>query len=185
MPSPAPVRRPSAYFGAARFLASVLLLAGLLRLLGYLPELLDSGTLRRFGSLQSARGGLGSSTLLPSYFPEHLAWPATEVLGGRRPHVTLVLHFADRGTGELDLALSQGEPGAILLPTRLEPARVLATEELELRGTVALVETAVCADGRPCNRVRGSVDGRPFELVSRGPLDELVRVARTLAIRAR
>lgn len=179
---------PSTLAGAARFSAAVLVLTGLVRLVACVPEVLDDGPMRRYASLDHLRDELRVRLLAPSYFPAHLAFPAREQLAGRRPHVAIVQHFDDRASGEPALALAQAEAGAppkALPPTRLEPTRILATESAELHGVAATVETAICADGRPCNRVSGVIDGRPFRLVSRGPLEEAVTIARSLAVRSR
>lgn len=179
---------PARLHALARFGAAVLVLTGLLRLVACVPELLDDGPMRRYANVEALRDELHVRLLAPSFYPSHLAWPAREVLGGRRPHLAVVLHFDDRATGEPALALSQAEEGtppAELPPTRLEPTRILATESAELHGRPVIVETAICADGRPCNRVRGVLEGRPWALVSRGPLEEAVAIARSLAVRAR
>ncbi len=179
---------PSPLTGGLRFGAAVLVLAGLVRLVACVPEGLDDGPIHRFGSVEQLRDELHLRLLLPSVFPSHLAWPPHEVLGGRRPHVAAVLHFDDRATGEPALALTQaaeGTPEAALPPTRLDPTRILAVGQAELHGRPAIVETAICDDGRPCNRVRGVIDGRPWALVSRGPVEEAVTIARSLAVRAR
>jgi len=171
--------------GLARFLGAAALLTALLRLAGCVPELADDGALRAYSSLDEAREQLRRPLLWPAVFPERFAFPPVEVRAAKRPVPVVVVHVADRRTGALALSLVQGLPGAALPPSRISPSRLLSSEPWALHGEEVTLEVATCEDERPCNRVRGTLQGRPFELVVRGPREELQRIAGSLALRGR
>jgi len=162
------------------FLLAALVLAGILRLASALPSIFDSGTTRRYASLEAA---LDITKLhgaaFPSFFPDHLLWPPSEIFAGTRPEPSLLVHVADKNTGEYHLAISQAW-GVPPLPSRIEPRRAIHVSRQDINGTISELTLGVCENQETCNRLRWKAGPLSYEISGRLPEAELLRIARSM-----
>jgi hypothetical protein len=75
----------------------------------------------RHASVEAAEKALGTTVLLPSYFPDSLRWPATSVRSGRVPAPGLGVQFTGRDGGRERLFLFETMPGGSEFPASLVP----------------------------------------------------------------
>src|SRR3990172_13056941 len=100
---------------AALFIVTLAGLALALKLLGWLPLALEKDSPRSYRSIEEVRAELRPSTIyLPSYFPQYLKWPPSEVYAGRSPSdglaspsFVILMHFTHQKTGDVVLSISQ------------------------------------------------------------------------------
>jgi hypothetical protein len=169
---------------ATRSIVFLLMVGGLvagLRLLKEIPSTRNSDRIRAYPSIEMVHRHFKRERVLrPAFFPEALAWPPDEVFAGRDPTFASLLHFRDRHTGKLVLAVSQAEDRARQIPSRIMIERVLSTRAVDIHGTEGQLALAVCDDGTRCNRVIFVRDGQTVTAIGRLTEANLLRFARSL-----
>jgi hypothetical protein len=165
-------------------LVFLLMVGGLavgLRLLREFPTAGDSDLIHPYGTLEVVQRRFKQEHLLtPAYFPEALEWPPFEIFAGRDPGFVAMLHFRNRRTGQIVLAIGQAEGKTEQIPSRIDPKRVVSTRSVDINGTTGQLALALCADDKPCNRVTFTRDGRAVTVVGRLAEAELLKFARSL-----
>ncbi len=167
-----------------RMLASLVWVLGAatvaVAVLGALPRWVsgESGAVRGVATVQEAERRLGARVLVPGYFPDHLAWPPTQihVAGGRRGSVRLTIAAREGGPGvEILEATRDDEP---IAPDLLGDRTVLRTARTSV-GSVPATISDVLVGGQPAREIAWTLHGRAMILRSAGDLDELFRMARS------
>jgi hypothetical protein len=149
--------------------------------LGALPGWIagEPHDVRTFATIEEAERFLGAPLALPSYYPQHLAWPPqrVRVAGGRGGSAELA--FADRlgGRGELRL-LQATAPGAAIPPSLLGGGTVLSSTRTTVGERPALHARRLI-DGEVWEELSWERQGRTLVLRTRGDVEELFRMARS------
>jgi len=163
---------------AVLFLVTVGAVVLVLMVVNWFPLAVKKDTVRRYSTLEGVREELGRRDIyLPSYFPQSLRWPPSEIYASKD---VLLMHFTHRETGELILSLSQTARGAGPLSSRIEPERIIKEDTVLLKGREVRLSLAVCGDGRPCNKALLGEGGYTFEVIFRGPVEELRKITESL-----
>jgi hypothetical protein len=153
-----------------------------LGVLGALPGLLGSEPreVRLVGSVEEAERLLAAPLALPSYYPSRLAWPPAEVrvVGGKGGAASLA--FRAQGGHQAELVLLQGTtPGAAIPAALLAGATELSSSRTHIE-TVPVTRARVLVEGVAWEELRWDRDGCALVLRTRGDVDELVRLARSI-----
>ncbi len=130
-------------------------------------------------SVEEAERRLHGRLLLPGYFPDTIEWPpvAVRVRGGPAPGAAL--SFDGRRGGAYRMLAQAMRPGAV--PERLLPAvNVLDRAPLWLQGEQVWLRRFVGPDGQVWRELRWHAKGRELALRSRGTVEEMVRMAKTV-----
>lgn len=153
--------------------------------LGALPRWIagDAAASRRV-TLDEAERRLGARLPLPAYYPDRLAWPPAEirVAGGRQGAARL--RFAARDGGAPLELLAAAEPAFPIPASLLEDRTVLSSRKTTV-GIHPATLASVLVEGVSWQELAFEVDGRAVLLRTRGDLDELVRMAKSLHIEGR
>jgi hypothetical protein len=162
-------------------IATAALLAGL----GALPRwIAGDAAVRRTLTLEEAERRLGIRIPLPAYYPQRLAWPPAEVriAGGR--HGSAELHLAARDGGPpVELVIST-EAGTPIAPALLEGRTVLGSRPTVVGSQPAALAT-ILLDGVSWHELDFEHEGRAVVLRTRGDLDELFRMAKSMHVEGR
>lgn len=161
------------------FFVAIAFVAGALKLLGWVPRSIEPENIRPYSTLEDVGTDLGIRKIfLPSYFPQYLSWPPSEILAQKRPYPLVLMYFKDISTGAVVLAIRQTEgEDADPVKMRIEPYRVTDRQNVTLKGRKALLLVADCEDGRTCNAVTWKEDGNVITVVARDTVKELLRIA--------
>jgi len=159
--------------------------AAALRALDALPAYLGGAArgVERFHSVEEVERRLRERLLLPSYFPDTLRWPPAEIRvhAGPLPSVALTFAGSER---DARLVVFQSFGALGIPPPQLLPAgRVLQTVTVPLHGTQAALSRVLDGDGRLWHELGWSTGERRIVLRSRGPVDELLRMAESVRSR--
>jgi hypothetical protein len=154
--------------------------AALLALVDAVPAWLagdDRGVLRA-RTVDEAERRLRTRLVMPSYFPDTLAWPPRAVRFTLREPGAAALHVDGRDGRPRALIAETVRPGAI--PERLVPAGApLGSAQVSLGGREGTLTRVVGEDGDVWNELAWEQGGRSLLLRSRGSIDELVRMAKS------
>ncbi len=153
----------------------------LLKIANWLPLMISEGSVRRYPDVETARKAAWMDRVyLPSFFPERIEWPPTEIFGRRKPAPAVLMHFRNRENGRIVLSISQHATGSAPIPSRIDPAEVMARKDVTLKSLPAELSLAVCRDGHPCNTLTWRQDGAVLRVVDRGPVDELREICESM-----
>jgi hypothetical protein len=140
--------------GFLSFALAIGVLIVLLAIINWVPTAFQKDTFRRYRSIDEVRAALNIRDIyVPSYFPQHIVWPPSEILAQGRPFPAVVMEFKDAGSGKIVLVLSQSQGG----PFPAGPAIVLATIKetvpFIMKGRSAVLVVGECAKNEPCSRI--------------------------------
>jgi hypothetical protein len=160
------------------FAGSVLVLG----VLGTVPTLLggEPRGVRTIGSVAEAERILASRLAEPGYFPERLGWPPERIRisGLRGGSVALFLAARDGGPG---VELLQAAPGGTIAPALLGDPSELRARRTTVAGHPARIADVVL-DGQTWTSLEWELGDRAVVLRSRGDVEELYRMARSLRV---
>lgn len=157
------------------FLLAVAAVFFVLRALNWLPLLLQKDTMRRYGSLDEVRATLNiRDVAVPSYYPQSISWPPSEILAQAKPYPAVVTVYARAGSGEAVLVISQAASDRFPRDAALAISAVKERVPYRLNGRDALLEVGLCKTGETCSRISwkegdfriiAAMKATPFELI--------------------
>lgn len=156
--------------------------AGLLRVADSVPGLIrgEPKGATRLLSIDAAERRLGERLWLPAYFPDTLSWPPAAIVVRRGPPPSVAVTFVDRG-GEPALVLGQSLGTTAPVPEELQARDpVLHRVTVPLHDGRATLLRLAGRDGRIWHDLAWEMEGRRIVLRSRGSVDELLRMARSV-----
>ena len=134
---------------------------------------------RRAGSIEEAERRVQSRVLLPSYFPDSLRWPPSQVRFIVDDGGSVALDFQGKdGAPALLLAQTLAPGGAI--PDGLQGRPAVIQRQSAPLGEDAVLARVVAEDGTLWNQLEWGRSGRRFLLRGRGSLEDLIRMARSI-----
>jgi hypothetical protein len=164
-------------------LATVITIGALGALPGWLGN--EPRDVRTFATVEDAERYLGAPLALPSYYPQHLAWPPQRVRaeGGRGGSAELT--FTDRLGGRGELRLVQATtPGGTIPADLLGQGTELSSSRTTVGERPARLSRRL-VDGEVWQELSWEREGRPLVLRTRGEVEELFRMARSSHLRGR
>lgn len=159
--------------------AMVGLLRGLDSLPGYLLGEPRGG--KTYRNVEEVERKLGERLLLPSYFPDTLRWPPAAIRLVSGPPLSVTLTFMGREGDEERFIVYQAFGGAGPVPPQLlPPGLVLHTTTVSVGGTAGELSRIRAEDGAIWHEIGWWREGRRMTLRFRGPVEELLKMARSM-----
>jgi len=155
--------------------------AGLLAALDSAPGCIQGVPrgVRRVKSIEEAERRLRGRLALPAYFPDTLRWPPSAIRVAQDASPAVALAFEGRAGGvEVWLAQTMAGDGPIP-PSLLPEATVLGKGTVTVGGEEGTLSRIVGEDGTIWHEIAWRQFGRRLALRGKGPLDQLVRMARS------
>jgi hypothetical protein len=134
---------------------------------------------RRATSVEEVERRLQSRVLLPSYFPDSLRWPPSQVRFTREDGGSVALDFQGKD-GAPALLLAQTLASAATIPEGIQGRLAVIQRQSAPLGEDAVLARVVAEDGTLWNQLEWSRSGRRFLLRGRGSLEDLIRMARSI-----
>ena len=140
--------------GFLSFAIAIGVLVVLLAIMNWVPMAFQKDTLRRYRSIDEVRTALNIRDIyVPSYFPQHIVWPPSEVLAQGRPFPAVVMEFKDAGSGEIVLVLSQSRGGPFPAGPAIALTNIKETVPFIMKGRSAVLVVGECAKNEPCSKI--------------------------------
>lgn len=160
----------------------VAILVVVLDLLNWLPVAVLRGGVKKYKTIEDVKSDLNISRVyLPSYFPQYLVWPPSEIYARRRPARMVLMHFTNYEKKEVVLSIRQAEAGdPDPLKSRIEPVKLRRREPIIIKGRKGMVSLGLCRGGEPCNSVAWQEDGYVLEIVAKDSVNELRKIAESM-----
>jgi hypothetical protein len=134
---------------------------------------------RRAATVEDAERRVQSRILLPSYFPDTLRWPPSEVRFMRDGGGSVALTF-QATDGAPALVLAQTVAGTGPIPDGLHGRLAVIQQQSAPLGDDAVLSRVVAEDGTLWSQLEWTRGGRCFLLRGRGSLESLIRMARSI-----
>ncbi len=160
----------------------VAVFAAILNLLNWVPSILQKEGVRKFKTIEDVKGELKLGRLfLPSYFPQYLIWPPSEIYGRKKPAKMVLMHFVNYNKKDVVLSVMQAESSdPHPLRSRIEPVKTRKRESKLIKGRRGDLSLALCSGGEPCNTVTWEEDGYTLTIIAKDSVEELLKIAESM-----
>jgi hypothetical protein len=167
----------------ARFALVMAAAAGVLGAADRVPALVTGTThgARVYRTLEEAQASVGARLLVPSYYPDSLAWPPARIeVAPGSPPVTAI-RIAARGGSRDALIICQSIGGAAPPPPwLLPPLQQLEEVRVVIGARPARLARLLTPGGRVVHDLSWAQGGRRFTLRYDGEVEDLLRMARAM-----
>lgn len=164
------------------FVAMAVATMVVLSLLNWVPNIFQKDGLRKYKTIEDAKAEIKLSKLyLPSYFPQYLKWPPSEIYGRRKPAKMVLMHFVNYDKKDVVLSVMQAESSdPHPLKSRIEPVKTRKKEPVLIKGRRGELSLSLCAGGEPCNLVDWESEGYTFTIIAKDSVEELLKIAESM-----
>ncbi len=167
--------------GFLYFFLTVVAVVITLRILNWVPLVVQKETLRRYDSVDEVRSKLSRKDLrVPSYFPQTITWPPAVVLGQGIPYPAVVMVFNKENSKDAALVLVQAEsedfPGSGYIRFSHIKEKVI----YQLKGRRAVLEVGNCSSEDTCSRLSWYEGRSRIELTMKAPPVDLLPIAESM-----
>jgi len=166
-----------------RYVAVVAAAASALLVLDGVPWLLNgvSRGVVAHGSVEDAERALGTTLLVPAYFPQAFRWPPAEVRTISRPARAAALAFAPAVPGRTSLLIVQSLDGEAPVADRLLPSgKELHRVVFDLGGSPAVMTDVLLPPDGTFHDISFVADGRRVVFRFQGDPEEILKMAASL-----
>ena len=168
-------------YGFFYFLLTVAAVLVTLKTLNWLPTFLQNDMLRKFDSIEEVRAKLNMRDVyIPSYFPENIAWPPSEILAQAKPYPAVLIIFHALKTRDAALVISQAASDGFAENSLIPLVQVTRTVPYDLKNRKALLEVGMCGNAGTCSRLSWIENGYRIKLAMKAPPFELIRIAESM-----
>jgi hypothetical protein len=163
-------------------LLSAALLVMALATFNRLPTLTHADFARQYTDIEEAKRSLGRApVLVPTYFPEGIAWPPSFILAQTRPYAALVMEFKKKDSDETALIVVQSSaPGGDAQLRRITLTEVREKTPIRLKGRPAILQVGACGKEAPCSRLAWQDDGFYYSALLMSTPFELIKIAASM-----
>lgn len=167
--------------GILAFAVTIAVLVVTLRFMNWLPTAIEQGTIRSYESVEEVRTKLGIRDIyVPSYFPETLKWPPSEVLAQQKPFDAVVMEFRRAGDAEVALVISQAKSADFVYDGAVAFTEVNEEVPYDLKDRKAILEAGICEDRTTCSRISWNEDGTFIRITMKSQPPQLIRLAESM-----
>jgi hypothetical protein len=172
------IKRP---FQFLAFILALSILIIILKILNWIPLALDRDIMRKYASIEEVRGTLKvNEILVPSYFPQRLKWPPSEILAQGKPYPAIVMEFRDIERGDVNMIIIQAGSPDFRADEKIRITDVKERADHTMKGRDAHLEVGSCQQGEPCSRISWDEGELRVEIILKSPPFELIKIAESM-----
>jgi len=136
------------------FSIAIVILVATLKVMNYLPMVIQPDSIRRYGSIEEVKSRLNiKDVYVPSYFPQGLIWPPSEILAQNKPFTAVTMEFKNAEKKGIALIISQSASANFKPDEKIRIQRLKEKVGYPLRGRDMVLEAGVCENEQPCSRI--------------------------------
>jgi len=163
------------------FVVAIAILVASLKVMNYLPILIQPDTMGRYRSIDDVRSKLHLRDLyVPSYFPEGLIWPPFLILAQNKPFTAVTMEFRSTESKDIALTISQSASPTFRPDEKIKIQRIREKVRYPLKGRDMTLEAGVCAVGEPCSRVRWNEGRYIITVTAKSEPPALMKIAESM-----
>lgn len=142
------------------FALTVVILIAALKIFNYLPMMIQKDTMRRYHSIEDVKSKLNIKEIpVPSYFPQSLVWPPSEIFAQNKPFTAVVIEFTHARIGDIALIITQADSKDFKADEKIKIVQIKEKISYPLKGRTVVLEAGMCKNEEPCSRIAWD-DGR-------------------------
>jgi hypothetical protein len=172
------IRKAIKYFYFA--LTVIIVIAGL-KFLSWVPGIFQRDTIREYESIASVSDRLGIKDIYtPSYFPQSIKWPPSEVIAQKKPFAAVIMGFKNKDNGEKILVIHQSSSDKFI------PEEGIGFDDIKemvvhtLDGKRAIIEVGSCRDGKACSSISWHEGEYNIKIMMKSRPLELLKIAESM-----
>jgi hypothetical protein len=164
------------------FVAAALVLLALLVIAKRVPTLKQQNFIRQYASVEEVKRVLElDRVLVPTYFPEGVAWPPTVILAQKKPYEAVIMEFRKAEKAETTLVIIQSSlQGRYSQLERIPMVEVKEETTYPLKGRRAELQVGTCPGGTACSRISWDDSGLHCTVLFMAPPFELIKIAESM-----
>jgi hypothetical protein len=164
--------------GFLSFAVAIGVIVVVLKVANWVPLLVQKDSLRRYGSIDEVKTSLNIREIyVPSYFPQNISWPPSEVLAQGKPFPAIVMEFNKRDSTEIVLILTQSQGGPFPAGHTIEMTSVKETVPFMMRGRSAELIVGECVKNETCSRITWKEGAYTVTALMKAAPFELIKIA--------
>jgi len=168
-------------YGFLYLLLTIAAVLIVLKTLYWLPNMLQKDMMRKFDSVDEVQSKLNIKDLhVPSYFPQSIMWPPSEILAQAKPYPAVLMIFNDAKTRGVALVISQAASDTFSTNTLLPFVQITRKVPYDLKTRKALLEVGMCKNDEPCSRLSWTENNYRIVLTMKSLPFELIRIAESM-----
>lgn len=163
------------------FAFAIAVIIAFLKVLSWFPHVIQQDTLRRYDSVEEVRARLNIKDIyIPSYYPQSIQWPPTEILAQRKPFPALVIGFEERKTGTKTLVIHQSQSDHFIRYEGIGFQKISESVDHELNGKIARLTVGLCKGNDTCSSILWTEGKYRIHIIMRATPLELLKIAQSM-----
>jgi hypothetical protein len=168
--------------GFLSFVLALALLVGALKVMNWLPSVVQEGFVSEYKDIEDVRDKLKIKDIyVPSYFPQPVKWPPSAIWAQTRPFTAIVMEFKNVENGDIELTISQVSAKARFIPdNKIKIEQVREKVDYSLKGRKALLEVGACENEERCSLISWIEGKYRITVAMKSPPFELIKIAESM-----
>lgn len=163
------------------FALAIIILIATLKLVNYLPLVIQPDAMRRYKSVEEVKARLKiKDVYVPSFFPQGLIWPPSEILAQNKPFTAVIMEFKNADKGDVALTISQSISASFKPDEKIKIQRIKERVGYPLRGRDMILEAGVCSNEQPCSRMTWSEGRYTLSVSAKAEPPELMKIVESM-----
>jgi hypothetical protein len=163
------------------FFITITIVIVVLSVLNWVPTAIQKDSLRRYDSIAEIESTLQIKEIyVPSYFPQSLTWPPSEIIAQKKPFTAIIMAFEQVESGEVALVISQAAEKDYIAEKKIKLSHITEKVSYPLKGRTALLEVGTCQDGRPCSQISWDEGDYTIQVGMTAAPFEMVKIAESM-----
>lgn len=167
--------------GLFYFVIAIVTLVATLKVMNYLPTLIQPDSMRRYRSIEEVRAKLNiKDVYVPSYFPQGLIWPPSEILAQNKPFTAVIMEFNNAEKRDIALIIIQSASANFKPDEKIKMQRLKERVSYLLKGRDMILEAGVCANEQPCSRMTWSEGRYTIAVSAKAEPPDLMKIVESM-----
>lgn len=163
------------------FTITVVILIATLKIANYLPMALQKDTMRKYHSIEEVKSKLNiSDVYVPSYFPQNLVWPPSEILAQNKPFIAMVIEVNHAEKGDIALIISQSTSTEFTPDEKIKMLRIEERVSYPLKGRNMILEAGICKREEPCSRIIWDEGRYRISVTAKSTPPDLIKIVESM-----
>jgi len=153
-----------------------------LYLLKKLPSFIQESEEKLYSNIEQAEYALGLRIFLPSYFPEYLIWPPSEIKVERKPSILISLVFLSRSPSSPSLVIHQiiSNKSKKMELDFMKTKRPSQESQVSVGGAKGTLIVGMGVDGKRWAHLGWKAGDRTIVLTANCSVEDLLKIARSV-----
>lgn len=167
--------------GFIMFILSVAVLIIFLKMLNWVPGILQEGLSNTYGSIEEVKSKLHlRDVFIPSYYPQGLQWPPARITAQTKPYTMVQMECTRQQDNKVALIISQTELTNPVPKIVIEMIRTNERVQYPFKGRNAELVVGLCRNNEPCSRISWNEPLYHVDVIMLSPPSEIVKIAESM-----